>query len=412
MKEYLSIIFEAIFPYRGLIILGIAALLSLFISQKIFSPLFKHFAKHTKGQWDDMLVKYKTVDRLAHIIPATVIAMGLPYVLSLHPELLKILSRANNIYFIITAYFVLDSLLSAIGAIIQLDTRKKSLPIRGLLQAIKLLGFIICTILVLSQISEKSPLFLLSGLGALTAVFMLVFKDTILGFVAGIQIATLDLIRTGDWIEAPKQNADGDVIDVSLTSVRIRNWDNTITSIPPYELLSSSFKNWRAMSESGGRRIKRSLFIDVQSIGFLSASEIPGLLKIKLLRPYLEEKLREVENYNKATLASEDFEVLANGRHLTNLGTFRAYCLAYLKDKSEINGDMTLMVRQLQSGPEGQPIEIYTFTKDTNWVSYENIQSDIFDHLIAILPLFGLRLFQSPTGNDLHGYHRLESSSV
>jgi len=403
MNHYLEAILQFIHPYRALIILCVAAFFSLFIARKIFVPVFKKIAAHTKGQWDDMIVRYKGVERFAHIVPAAIIAMGLPYALKPTSELFNILSRANNVYFILVAYLVFDSLVSATVANIQLDEEKRQLPIRGLSQALKLVVFILSAILMLSQISQKSPVFLLSGLGALTAVLMLVFKDTILGFVAGIQIIALRLIHVGDWIEFPKGGADGTVVDVSLTSVRIRNWDNSVTSIPTYELVSSPFKNWRAMSESGGRRIQRSLSIDVQTVGFLTALQIRELLKIRLLRPYLEQRLREIEEYNAKVLAPEDFEVLANGRHLTNLGTFRAYCVAYLESRADISKSMTLLVRQLQTGPEGQPIQIYAFTTNTDWIPYENIQSDIFDHLIAVLPLFGLRLFQAPAGNDLHG---------
>lgn len=398
MKEILPFVIAAVHPYRGLLIVAIAAIFSLFISRKIFLPIFKHFAKRTKGQWDDMLVEYKAVDRFAHVVPAAIIAMGLPYAFPRTSELYNLLYRANNIYFILVAYLVFDAVLSSIAAVIQLDQRKRGLPIQGLFQAFKLVGFIICAILVISQVTEKSPLFLLSGLGALTAVLMLVFKDTILGFVAGIQIATLDLIRTGDWIEVPKHNADGEVVDVSLTSVRIRNWDNSITSIPAYELVSSSLKNWRGMSESGGRRIQRALFIDIQTIRFLSTEQIQELQAIKLLRPYLENKLHEIEYYNQKELTPEDYDVLANGHHLTNLIVFRAYCEAYLKSLPSINQNMTILVRQLQTGPEGQPIEIYAFSKETETVPYEILQSDIFDHLIAVIPLFGLHLYQRPCG--------------
>jgi miniconductance mechanosensitive channel len=398
MKEILPLVIAAVHPYRGLFIVAIAAILSLFLSRKIFLPIFKHFAKRTKGQWDDMLVEYKAVDRFAHIVPAAIIAMGLPYALPRTSELYNLLYRANNIYFILVAYWVFDSVLSSIAAVIQLDHRKRGLPIQGLFQALKLVGFIICAILVISQVTEKSPLFLLSGLGALTAVLMLVFKDTILGFVAGIQIMKLDLIRTGDWIEVPKHDADGEVIDVSLTSVRIRNWDNSITSIPAYELVSSSLKNWRGMSESGGRRIQRALSIDIHSVRYLRAEEIQELLKIKLLRPYLETKIREIEEYNQKELTPEEDTALANGHHLTNLNAFRAYCEVYVKSFAAINQNMTVLVRQLPTGPEGQPLEIYAFSKETDIIPYEALQSDIFDHLITVMPLFGLHLYQRPCG--------------
>ncbi|MFA6835946.1 MAG: mechanosensitive ion channel domain-containing protein [Fibrobacteraceae bacterium] len=396
---YLSSFFH---NYHGLLFLGLAAVISLYVSRHIFLPLFKKIAEKTEGRFDDLLVQYKAVDRFAHIVPAVIIAATLPHLLGESSELYKILSSANNIYFILVIYLVFDSLISAITAYLLLDPKKKGLPLKGLQQAIKLVGFIICLILALSQLTGKSPIILLSGLGALTAVLMLVFKDSILGFVAGIQIATLDLIRTGDWIEIPKQQIDGTVVEVSLTSVRIRNWDNTISVLPAYELVSTSFKNWRSMRETGRRCIQRSILIDVSTIRFLKEEQIKDLLKIQILKPYLEEKLKEVSAYNQDKLTLEETNILANGRHLTNIGTFRAYTEAYLRSLPNIDTKMTNFARQLQSGEQGLPIEIYAFTDKTEWVAYETFRSDIFDHLIAVLPIFGLKLFQNPTG-DLSG---------
>jgi len=219
--------------------------------------------------------------------------------------------------------------------------------------------------------------------------------------VAGVQITTMDLVRKGDWIEMPKHGADGDIVDVSLTTVRVQNWDKTISTIPAYELVSSSFKNWRGMSESGGRRIKRAIAVDINSIRFIDPPLLARLQEIRLLRPYLEEKLREVEAHNDAHLPPADLKVLANGRRLTNIGTFRAYCVAYLRSHPAIRQDMTFLVRQLTPTAEGLPLEIYVFCGDTRWAAYEGIQSDIFDHLFAVLPEFGLRAFQTPAGFDL-----------
>ena len=384
MNHYLEAILQFIHPYRALIILCVAAFFSLFIARKIFVPLFKKLAEHTKGQWDDMIVRYKGVERFAHIVPAAIIAMGLPYALKPASELFNVLSRANNVYFILVAYLVFDSLVSATVANIQLDEEKKQLPIRGLAQALKLIVAILCIILVLSQISQKSPVFLLSGLGALTAVLMLVFKDSILGFVAGIQIIALRLIHVGDWIELTKSGADGTVVDVSLTSVRIRNWDNTITSVPAYELVSSPFKNWRGMKESKGRRIKQSFFIDVQTIHFLSEKSAAEL------------QTRLQQNLISCDALSDRLEKAAKEKtaRLTNLEAFRIYCCEYLRSLPDIQKDMHLFARILQSTPQGLPVEIYAFTDKTSLVEYENFQSGVLDHLIATLPLFGLHLFQ------------------
>lgn len=384
MNNYLQVFLEFIHPYRALIILCVASFFSLFIARKIFVPLFKKLAAHTKGQWDDMIVKYKGVERFAHIVPAAIIAMGLPYALKPASELFNVLSRANNVYFILVAYLVFDSLVSATVANIQLDEEKKQLPIRGLSQALKLIVAILCVILVLSQISQKSPVFLLSGLGALTAVLMLVFKDTILGFVAGIQIIALRLIHVGDWIEFSKGGADGTVVDVSLTSVRIRNWDNTITSVPTYELVSSPFKNWRGMKESKGRRIKQAFFIDMQTIHFLSEKHATEL-QTKLTQNFI------TCDALSARLGKAAQEKTAR---LTNLEAFRIYCCEYLKSLPDIQKDMHLFARIQQSTPQGLPVEIYAFTDKTAFVDYENFQSAVLDHLIATLPLFGLHLFQ------------------
>jgi miniconductance mechanosensitive channel len=262
-----------------------------------------------------------------------------------------------------------------------------------------LIACLIAGIFVLATLMGKSPVYFLSGIGAVTAIIILVFKDAILGFVAGIQISVNQMVRIGDWIEMPKAGADGDVIDVSLTTVKVRNWDKTITTIPTYSLISDSFKNWRGMFESGGRRIKRALFLDMQTVGFADEQLLEGWKGIRLLKPYLEEKLAEIAEENKQR--GDDLGVLGNGRRLTNVGTFRAYCVAYLKAHPRIHKDMTFLVRQLQPTEHGLPLEIYVFTTDTRWAFYEGIQADVFDHLIAIVGQFGLRVFQAPSGYDV-----------
>jgi miniconductance mechanosensitive channel len=254
-------------------------------------------------------------------------------------------------------------------------------------------------VLVLSTLLDKSPIYLLSGLGALTAVLLLVFRDAILGFVAGIMISVNQLARIGDWIEMPKAGADGDVIDISLTTVKVQNWDKTITTIPAYDLISSSFKNWRGMSESGGRRIKRALPIDMRSVRFADEEMVERWSRMDLLRDYLDGKQREIEEEN--TARGTDLSVLGNGRRMTNLGTFRAYCIAYLRNHPRIHQKMTFLVRQLAPTDRGMPLEIYVFTNDIRWAAYEAIQSDVFDHLLAVIEEFDLRVFQAPSGGDV-----------
>ncbi len=290
------------------------------------------------------------------------------------------------------------AVLSAVNQIYEGRPGARNRPIKGFIQLAQLVLYIIGGILVIAVLIDRSPVILLSGLGAITAVLMVVFKDTLLSLAASIQLTTQELIRVGDWLEVPQFGADGDVIDVALYTITVQNWDKTISTIPTYQLVAGSFKNWRGMSESGGRRIKRSINIDLNSIHFLTSSEVERLAGIGLLKDYIESKQEELQSYN-ANIETPD-EPNVNQRHLTNIGTLRAYIRNYLRQHPMIHDNMTLIVRQLQPGSEGLPIEIYCFSNDTNWVNYEAIQADIFDHIFAIVPEFGLRLFQQPTGSD------------
>jgi miniconductance mechanosensitive channel len=255
---------------------------------------------------------------------------------------------------------------------------------------------------IITILSDRSPVVFLSGLGALTAVLMLVFRDTILSLVASVQIMSNDMIRIGDWVEMPQANADGDVIDIALHTVKIQNWDKTISAIPTHRFISESFKNWRGMSESGGRRIKRALYLDLNSVHFLGDAEIEHLSRHEFLRAYMREKRQALAAVNERTPSDPD--VIPERRRLTNVGTFRAYVKHYLRNHPRVHQDLTLLVRQLAPGPKGLPLEIYCFTNDTAWASYEGIQADIFDHLIAILPEFGLRAYQEPAGRDFQAW--------
>ena len=269
------------------------------------------------------------------------------------------------------------------------------------MQLVQIAVWVFGAVMIIAAVLDRSPLLLLSGLGAMTAILLLVFRDTILSLVASVQLTAQDMVRVGDWIEVPQFGADGDVIDVQLHTVKVQNWDKTITTIPTHRLISDSFKNWRGMSQTGARRIKRAIHLDVNSIRFQSPGEVEHFKRFALLRRYIEAKEAELRDYN----ASLDLEVddAVNTRRLTNVGSFRAYAVNYLKNHPSIHKGMTLMVRQLAPGPEGLPLEIYCFTNTTIWGDYENIQADIFDHLLAIVPDFGLRLFQKPAGSDLAG---------
>ncbi len=400
----MSIQYQQILPY---VILLTVSLVSYAFARRVVVPLIKKGAARSRVQWDDMMVAHKVVDRLAHLVPAVVFAFGLPLVLEADHELFSLLVRLNNLYFILAGFLVFDAMLNAGMNIYRSNPARQALPIRGLVQAVKLFGFLLCLILALGQLADRSPLFFISGLGAVTAILLLIFKDSILGLVAGVQITTMDLVRQGDWIEMPKHGADGDVIDVSLTTVRVQNWDKTISTIPAYEMVASSFRNWRGMSESGGRRIMRAIPLDVNTIRFVDQEMLEHLKGICLLRPYLEEKVREIEEHNRQTINPDELKVLANGRRLTNIGTFRAYCVAYLRQHPGIHQGLTFLVRQLAPSAEGLPLQIYVFANSTSWPVYEAIQADIFDHLFAVLPEFGLRPFQAPGGRDLQELGRL-----
>ncbi len=311
-------------------------------------------------------------------------------------RIMEALSEQSIIVFSLLAFF---TLLDIFQALTDLRTIRSQFPLKGLLQTVKLIASVLTGILIVSLLMDKSPLLLLSGLGAISAILLLVFKDPILGLVAGIQLSANNMLSIGDWLEMPKYGADGDVIDIALTTVKVRNWDKTITTIPTYALISDSFKNWRGMTEVGGRRIKRCIYLQMSSIGFLDEKTLNRLYKADLLAPYLESKLAQIKDNNSSS--KTDMSILLNGRRLTNIGIFRQYLVSYLKTHPKIRQDMTLIVRQLQSSNLGLPMEIYAFTNTTNWNEYEDIQSDILDHVLAVLHEFTLQVHEDPTGQDL-----------
>lgn len=374
-----------------LIFIFLLCLLCIFV----VNPIAKKIAEKTPNKFDDLLVEKNAISRGFQLIPVCVFGAALPSVLSTSHEYFDILSRVYNVWLVLLSFAIGCSLLDVIEALNDNNPKTRSKPLHGIFQAIKLALFCVSAILIVSQVSGKSPVFVLSALGAVATVLMLIFRDSILGVVSGVQINLSDLLRKGDWIEIERHHADGEVIDITLTSVKIRNWDKTISVVPAYDLITNSFRNWRGMQESGGRRIKRSLLIDLHSIRFLTDKEIEQLSKIKILKHYLDEKKRELNSEDNP----KNFDEMdwVNNRHLTNIGTFRAYCIAYLRANASISQNMTLMTRQLPTTPEGLPLEIYAFANVTQWVAYEGIQADIFDHLIAVLPEFGLSLYQFAT---------------
>lgn len=355
-------------------------------------------ARRSANKWDDALIEHRFFRHLAHMVPAFLIYILTPLFLADSPHAAQLLMRLASIYMIAAALVALNAMVKATNCIFKNHPVWNKYPISGYLQAFEIIVFFIGGIFVLSITLNKSPLGLLSLLGGLTAVLILVFKDVLLGFVASIQLSINDMVAVGDWIEMPKYGADGDIIDISLATVKVRNWDKTITTIPTYALISDSFKNWRGMQESGGRRIKRALYIDMNTIKFCDDAMIERFRKFQHLRKYLDSKIKEIDDYNKKF--DFDTSVLINGRRLTNVGTFRAYIVEYLKRHPKIRQDMTFLIRHLAPTPAGLPIEIYVFSNDQVWANYEAIQADIFDHILAVVPEFELRIFQNPSGAD------------
>ncbi len=386
----------AIAAFAGLLLL---ALLSYLVARFLLLRVVTGITERTATEWDDALVRQNVFGRSAQLVPALVLYSGIPFLPDL-PETLHTLMRNVTLgYMVLMVTLAVTATMSAAHEVYAGTETGRLRPIKGVVQVAQLAVLILGAIMVLASVMDRSPLLLLSGLGAMGAILLLVFKDTILGFVASIQLSAQDMVRVGDWIEMSQYGADGDVIDVALHTVKVQNWDKTITMIPTHALISNSFRNWRGMQQSGGRRIKRSVSLDLGSVRFLTAAEIEQFKRFVLLKDYIERKQRELDDYNRRLAERTDEAV--NLRRLTNIGTFRAYVFNYLKNHPKIHQGMTLLVRQLASGPEGVPIEIYAFCNDTDWIAYEGVQSDIFDHVLAIVPHFGLRLFQQPTGRDL-----------
>jgi miniconductance mechanosensitive channel len=397
----------ALEPYPWAItLLQLTVLLALvwlvnMLARHLLARALARAARVALTQWDDTLLGKGVIARLAQVVPALAVYYGITFVSGLPAAVVPVVRGVASAYVVLTIALAIGNLLNVLGQVYEQrdPERAKARPIKGYLQLVKIVLYLIATILIIATLFNRDPLLLLSGLGAMTAVLLLVFKDTLLSLVASVQLSTHDMLRVGDWIEMPQLNADGFAIDISLHTVKVQNWDKTITTIPTWRLISESFKNWRGMFESGGRRIKRSLYIDQTSVRFLTPEERERLRRFALIDAYLERKHAELEEYNQKLIAEGKDPV--NTRRVTNIGTFRAYVQAYLQAHPRIHKEMTLLVRQLQPGPTGLPLEIYCFTSSTAWVEYESIQADVFDHLYAILPEFGLRVFQQPSGADV-----------
>ena len=383
-------------------VLAVAAILasavSYWVARKFVFGLISRVVQKTDSTWDDELLNSKLFKWLSLLLPAVIILTAAPHAIITHHDGVPIFSSfiqiSAKVFIVILSLLAISSLLNIVERIYSRLEVSRELPIKSFFQVIKIILVLAAIILIISTLIGKSPVLIFSGLGAMTAIIMLIFKDSILGLVAGIQLSANRMVARGDWIEMPKFGADGEVLEVALTTVKIRNWDKTITTIPTYALISDSFKNWRGMSNSGVRRIKRSVSVDMSSVAFLDQESLPRLRKISLLKDYLSQKEQEIDSWNTQ---NADLANPINARSLTNIGTFRAYIREYLKNHPKIAQEETLLVRQLQPTENGIPVELYIFTTDNRWANYEDIQSDIFDHLLSVLPEFGLRAFQAPS---------------
>ena len=409
--EYLSKLVNANFLLLGLsekvvesLVRGSMFLVVLCLSWLVYKivqgPLnrsLERLSSHTNQQWDNVLVEKHVFQRLLNFVPLILIYVLTSPILS-GTELLALSQTLINVLFLFAAMLTIDALLSALLAIYSSSGIAKEISITPFVQVLKLALYFVSGILLLSLLLQKTPLYFLSGLGALTAVLMFVFKDILMGFVAGIQLIANKMVAPKDWIEMPKYGADGDVIEITLTTVKVQNFDNTITTIPTYALINESFKNWRNMNLSGGRRIKRYVNIDLSSIKFCDTEMLERFIKIQLISKDIQDRQAEIKVSNEENNVDES--TLVNGRRLTNIGIFRAYVEAYLRQHPQISNQMTFLVRQLSPRENGLPIEIYVFCKETNWNIYEAVQADIFDHILAVVPEFDLRVFQEPSGSD------------
>ena len=390
---------------KALFILG-AVLLSIagyLIAKNILISVIRRIVTRTKARWDDIVFSETLLRRLAHFVPALIIFFTAPAIFP-HTNILSlIIQRAAIIYVVLISILSIDAFLVSINELYETLSVSRSRPIKGYVQLVEIFVYIIGGVLVIATVIGKSAVGILSGIGALTAVLLIVFRDSLLGLVASVQLSANKMVQIGDWVEIPKFHANGDVMEINLQTIKVKNFDNTITSLPSYALISESFKNWSSMFKAGGRKIQRSILIDINSIRFCTPEMVERYRKIALIREYIDAKLSEIEEHN-GTPEIEASEHPANGRRLTNIGTFRAYVTAYLKNHPKIRQDVYFLVRQLEPNEYGLPLEIYVYSSDTNWANYEGIQADIFDHLLSIIPEFDLAVYQNPSGRDVRRF--------
>lgn len=392
----------------SLSVLSLVCFLVWTIARLIIIRVVKKLVTKTATTWDDKLFQYRVFRSLSFILIAIIIARAVPFIFIDYPNWREVAIAASRIYIVLSVMFAVNAILNAIVGVLEETPDLKDKPIRSYKQVAKIVFYLVGFVLILAIALGQSPLYILGGFGAVTAVLILIFRDPILGFVASIQMSAVDLIRVGDWITVDKYGADGEVIEINLTTIKVRNWDMTVTIVPSYAIVSESFRNWRGMEESEGRRIKRHINIKMSSIRFVDESLFNRLLKVERVSGYLKEKQGEIEMYNREK--GVDKSALLNGRHLTNIGVFRKYAERYLEQNPNINTEMTFMVRQLQPTEHGLPIEVYAFSKEKQLESFEGVAADIFDHLLAAVPFFDLEIFQSPSGSDMRSLAKKEES--
>lgn len=381
------------------VFVAIIAVVATYIIRRALLPVVFRWVHANNYKWDDALVNSGFLQKASWFIPVMVVSLSVDTLLDHSTPAYLFIKRFANSAHVIVAVLSTTALLNAINDIHKLYNRTRRYHLQAYIDAAKIIIHVLGVIFIVSIVTGRSPWGIFSILGGLTAVTMLIFKDSILGFVASIQLTSTNMVQVGDWIEMPQYGADGDVISMTIHSIRVQNWDKTITTIPTYALVSTSFKNWRGMSESGGRRIKRSLYIDISSISFCSDEMLEKFSRVALIKDYIQKKESEIEQENRGV--GFDKTLVINGRRQTNIGVFRAYVIAYLKNNKKIHEDMTFLVRQLPPTNHGLPLEIYVFSKDQAWAAYEAIQADLFDHLIAAAVEFDLRIFQQPSGHDM-----------
>ena len=383
------------------VVMLLAASILWMIGQFIINRLLEKFIRKTSVDWDDVLLEQGVFRKLGHIIPAVVISELTPLVFTDYPEAIPAIEQITDAFVILIVIRVIVSFISAITIFLSRSPKFKDKPIASFTQLAKIIIWSVGGIILFGILFGKNPLTLFTALGAVSAVLILVFKDTILGFMASIQLTINDMVRIGDWVSVPQYGADGDVIEINLTTVKVANWDKTISTVPTYSFVSDSFKNWRGMQESGGRRIKRSVFIKISTIKFCNEEMLKRYCNVRLVQDYINTRQKEIEAFNQERNIDTNASV-ANGRRMTNIGIFRAYILNYIMQNPNVNQEMTCMVRQLEATEKGVPLEVYCFSAIKSWVDYERIQSDMFDHILAAVHQFDLEIFENPAGSDWH----------